>query len=119
MNYIVDIVTDFYGVYSKKVFVDDRRREVVKCRQVSMYIMRQLTKFSHNEIGDFFRKDHSSVAHSLKTLEKDMETNGAFRMEVNLLLSQSEKKMRELSITNRLCNPMIYSRIVRRYKAYS
>ena len=41
-----------------------------------MYLCRQLTDCSYPEIGEHFGgKDHSTVIHSIKKIEAEMETN--------------------------------------------
>lgn len=120
MKEIVEIICDFYSIYPKKVFTINRKREIVKCRQLSMYIGRCLTNLSLPEIGAFFNKDHTTVIHSIKAVEKDMETNKKFKHEVNMLLFKIQKAISEDNLRDKyFCNPMIYSRIVRRYRAYS
>ena len=49
-----------------------RRREVVSKRQISMYLLR-IHGFTHHNIGTFFCKDHSTVIHSVKTIDREME----------------------------------------------
>jgi chromosomal replication initiator protein len=50
-------------------------------RQIAIYLSRELTKASYPEIGDKFGgKDHSTIIHSVKKIEKllmqDMELKG-------------------------------------------
>ena len=43
-------------------------------RQIAMYISRQLTSSSYPEIGDRFGgKDHSTIIHAIRKIEKLME----------------------------------------------
>ena len=44
-------------------------------RQVSMYIIRQLTKLSLPEIGRVFGRDHTTVIHSLEKVEGLIKEN--------------------------------------------
>ncbi|MEK7702756.1 MAG: chromosomal replication initiator protein DnaA [Nitrospirota bacterium] len=49
-----------------------RTKTIVFPRQIAMYICRELTKASFPEIGEAFGgKDHSTVIHSCKLIEKD------------------------------------------------
>ncbi|WP_320056299.1 chromosomal replication initiator protein DnaA [Desulfuromonas thiophila] len=53
-----------------------RAKKYVVPRQISMYLCRQLTDCSYPEIGEHFGgKDHSTVIHSIKKIEAEMETN--------------------------------------------
>jgi chromosomal replication initiator protein len=51
-----------------------RLKAVVLPRQIAMYISRQLTSSSYPEIGDRFGgKDHSTIIHAIRKIEKLME----------------------------------------------
>jgi len=51
-----------------------RVKAVVLPRQIAMYISRQLTSSSYPEIGDRFGgKDHSTIIHAIRKIEKLME----------------------------------------------
>lgn len=91
MEDIVNIVCDLYNIYPKKIFQDTRKRELTKCRQISMYIARKLTDLSLSEIGAYFNKDHATVVHSVKAVQKEIDTNRVFKSELSLLLSRTKK----------------------------
>lgn len=120
MEDIVNIVCDLYNIYPKKIFQDTRKRELTKCRQISMYIARQLTELSLSEIGAYFNKDHATVLHSVKAVQKDIDTNRVFKTEVSLLLFKTQKAMYDKSLQDGcFCNIMIFSRIIKRYRSYA
>ena len=58
-----------------------RTKEVTMARQVSMYIIRQLTKLSLPEIGRVFGRDHTTVIHSLEKVEGLIKENRGDRGE--------------------------------------
>ena len=50
-----------------------RLKAVVLPRQIAMYLSRQLTSSSYPEIGDRFGgKDHSTIIHAIRKIEKLM-----------------------------------------------
>jgi len=51
-----------------------RLKSIVFPRQVAMYICRNMTNFSYPEIGSKFGgKDHSTIIHAIKKIEKNMQ----------------------------------------------
>ena len=57
-----------------------RLKAVVLPRQIAMYLSRQLTSSSYPEIGDRFGgKDHSTIIHAIRKIEKLMEEDFQLR----------------------------------------
>ncbi|PLX97374.1 MAG: chromosomal replication initiator protein DnaA, partial [Desulfuromonas sp.] len=57
-----------------------RIKNFVLPRQIAMYLCRQLTSCSYPEIGEHFGgKDHSTVIHAIKKIEKNMEEDSYLR----------------------------------------
>jgi chromosomal replication initiator protein len=84
MKRIAEHVSDFYRVKPTHVLSARRSREIVRPRQVSMYLARQLTKLSFEKIGKYFGgRDHKTVQYACKKVEIEMQTdptlNGAVR----------------------------------------
>ncbi len=53
-----------------------RRQQVVRARSLAMYLGRQLTESSLQQIGEYFGgRDHSTVLHACRTTEKMLATN--------------------------------------------
>lgn len=108
MKEVVEIVADYFNLHSKKVFSDSRERKIIKCRQISIYIIRSLSSLTMQEIGDFFKRDHSSITHTIKAVSHDIDTDWMFKMEVNLLKARCEKRNIPFRIKKKYCKPMIY-----------
>lgn len=61
-------------------------KALVLPRQIAMYLSRQLTSFSYPEIGDRFGgKDHSTIIHAIKKIERNMEEDFQLRTVINSL----------------------------------
>lgn len=56
-----------------------RSQGVSTARQVSMFVMREITGMSMEDIGTEFKRDHSTVVYSLKILRKQMEKDTRLR----------------------------------------
>jgi chromosomal replication initiator protein len=63
-----------------------RMKALVLPRQIAMYLARQLTPHSYPEIGERFGgKDHSTIIHAIKKIEKIMEEDFQVRSTINSL----------------------------------
>lgn len=63
-----------------------RLKAVVLPRQIAMYLSRQLTSSSYPEIGDRFGgKDHSTIIHAIRKIEKLMEEDFQLRTTIENL----------------------------------
>ncbi len=81
---IVAHVSGHYQVKPSVLRSAQRSKHVVLPRQVSMYLARQLTPLSLQQIGKFFGgRDHTTVMHACKKIEEalqtDFELSGAVR----------------------------------------
>lgn len=65
-----------------------RLKNLVLPRQIAMYISRRLTSSSFPEIGaKFGGKDHSTIIHAIKKIEKNMETDIQLKATVEKLMN--------------------------------
>jgi len=88
----VDMVQKEVAAYYSVSLVDlknkKRNRNVVLPRQLAMYLTRKLTSHSLPEIGAAFGgKDHTTVLHAYKKIEKEAVTNLELKKSVDYLSS--------------------------------
>ena len=63
-----------------------RHKALVQARQIAMYLTRQLTSYSYPDIGDQFGgKDHSTIIHAIRKIEKQIESDMQLRATINNL----------------------------------
>ena len=68
---IASHVSEEFGVSPSQLKGKQRKREVLIPRQVAMFLMRELTSLSLNEIGAFFSgRDHSTVLNSINRIQQ-------------------------------------------------
>jgi len=71
MDEILNAVAEHYGVTPDELKARGRSKEVVRPRQVAMYLIRQLTGASLPEIGQFFGgRDHTTVLYATQKIGK-------------------------------------------------
>ncbi len=69
-------VAEFYNLSVSDLQGKKRLKNIVTARQVAMYLSRQLTHMSLPEVGNAFGgKDHTTVLHSCKKVEAELNTN--------------------------------------------
>lgn len=68
---IIDEVARTFGVSADDILSKKRNAAISNARQISAYVMRQVTQFSMQQIGEFLGgKDHSTMVYSLQKCEK-------------------------------------------------
>lgn len=77
-----------YNIKISDLKSSKRLKALVLPRQVAMYLSRQLTSSSYPEIGERFGgKDHSTIIHAIKKIEKKMEDDYQLRTTINSIRS--------------------------------
>lgn len=80
------VVCDFIGVKIDDLVAQSRKRTIVQARQLAMYFAKELTNQSLKTIGlHFGGRDHSTVIHSLQTVNNLMDTDKEFSLQVQQL----------------------------------
>jgi chromosomal replication initiator protein len=81
---VIKLVADFYNVEEESVYDKTRKKEVVKPRQVIMYILREDLNVSFPSIGDKMGgRDHTTVIHSCEKIKEDIKTNPVLMEEIS------------------------------------
>ena len=80
---IVKIVSDYYGLSEEIIYEKTRRREIVKARQVAMYLLREDFNISYPLIGQKLGdRDHTTVIHSHLKIKDDLKTDPSLLQEI-------------------------------------
>lgn len=83
---IIKAVADFYDLKEKELFGSCRKREVVKPRQIAMYLLREELKYSFPSIGrKFGGKDHTTALHAYKKISNEVKENELLAGEINMI----------------------------------
>ncbi len=79
-------VAAYFSVKVSDLKSAKRLKALVIPRQIAMYISRQLTSYSYPEIGDRFGgKDHSTIIHAIKKIEKQIEEDYQLKITIENL----------------------------------
>ncbi|MBI1999196.1 MAG: chromosomal replication initiator protein DnaA [Parcubacteria group bacterium] len=71
---IVHVVSEFYNIEKSTIYEKTRKKEIVKPRQIIMYILREDLSISFPTIGQRLGgRDHTTVIHSCDKIKNDLK----------------------------------------------
>jgi len=83
---ILKSVADFYNISTGDLVKRSRKKEVVKPRQIAMFLLREETKLSFPEIGQKLGgRDHSTVIHACEKIKKEESADEMIKQELVLI----------------------------------
>lgn len=84
-------VAEHFTVRMSDMHSNKRTRTIARPRQIAMYLSKALTSFSYPEIGrKFGGRDHTTVLHASRTIEKLMQEDSTLAEDVRLLRKMLE-----------------------------
>ncbi len=91
---VVGHVTRFFNVRVPDLQGKKRHKSITLPRQVSMYLVRKYTQYSLEETGGFFGgRDHTTVMHSVKTIERLRQTDSGFARQIEQIENGLEREI--------------------------
>ncbi len=73
---VVKIVSDFYNIDEQSIYEKTRRKEIVKARQIVMFVLREIFNVSYPLIGQKLGgKDHTTVIHSCTKIKAELKND--------------------------------------------
>ncbi len=85
---ILTAVSKSYGVPVELIKSKRRQDYIVKPRQVSIYLIKELAGISYKAIGEIFDNHHASVIASYNKVDQDLKTRADLRTNVQDLIKQ-------------------------------
>src|SRR3989338_562964 len=83
---IIETVAKFYNLEEKSLFDPTRRKEIVRPRQIAMFLLREELKYSFPAIArKFGGKDHTTVIYAYKKILQESEINNKLTEELNII----------------------------------
>jgi len=85
-KHIIKIVSDFYDISQEDLVIKGRKKEIVRPRQVAMYLMRSELRYSYPGIGEKLGgRDHTTAIHAYEKIAKELEGDKKLSEEIALL----------------------------------
>jgi len=83
---ILKSVADFYSISLADLVKRSRKKEIVKPRQIAMFLLREETKLSFPEIGQKLGgRDHSTVIHACEKIKNEISVDEPLKQELVLI----------------------------------
>jgi len=80
---VIRTVADFYNIDEESIYQKNRRKEVIKPRQLTMFILREDLQISYPSIGQKLGgRDHTTVIHSCEKIKKTLNIDTTLSREV-------------------------------------
>ena len=71
---VVRIISDFYNIKEESIYEKTRHKEVIRPRQIIMYVLREDLNISYPSIGQKLGgRDHTTVIHSCEKIKRDLK----------------------------------------------
>ena len=81
---VVKTIASFYGVEEGSIYEKTRRKEVVRPRQIIMFLLREDFRISFPTIGEKLGgRDHTTVIHSCDKIKKDILQDSVLSNEIH------------------------------------
>jgi len=88
-KHIIKIVSSFYEINPDDLIAKNRKREVVKPRQIAMFLMRSELQYSYPGIGDKLGgRDHTTAIYACDKIAKALEVDEKLNEELVYLKDQ-------------------------------
>jgi len=83
---ILKIVSEFYDLNINDISNHSRKKELVRPRQICMYLIRKELNSSYPYIGEKLGgRDHTTAMYSCQKINKEIENNESLQHEINLI----------------------------------
>jgi len=80
---VVRRISQYYEIPEKSIYEKTRKKEVVKPRQIIMYMLREEFSISYPSIGEKLGgRDHTTVIHSCEKIKQEMKISPSLEQEV-------------------------------------
>ena len=85
---VVKIIADFYKIEEEIIYEKTRKKEVIKPRQIIMYILREDFSISYPSIGEKLGgRDHTTVIHSCEKIKREVKDDTLLFKEIQEIRS--------------------------------
>lgn len=85
---VVGAVAEHFNIPEKSILSQNRSKEIMQARHVAIYLSKELTDHSLNEIGLYMgRRTHATVLHSLILMREQLEIDPVLRQQVHQIES--------------------------------
>ncbi len=92
INKIISTVAKYYGVEVEDLKSKKKTAAIANARHIAMYIIRELTPKSYNDVGKIFSRDHSTVISSCERVETNIKTMRKTESDIKAIMKEIKGK---------------------------
>jgi len=83
---VIEVIAEFYEIDKEALIKKGRKKEVVRPRQIAMYLLRKEMNMSYPGIGKYFSgRDHTTALHAYEKINKELKDDDRLKEEVEFL----------------------------------
>ncbi len=90
IDVIKKIVCKYYGISVKDIISSSRKQNIVKPRQMAIYLSRRYTDQPLQAIGKSFNRYHATALYAIAAVERGLKENGFFQKHVEFFCQKLE-----------------------------
>ncbi len=89
---ILDEVAEYYNIPASRLLGSSRTKDIVVPRQITVYLIRELTEASLPDIGKFMNQHHTTILYAINKLTEQMSQQEELRNAIKDLKSNIQNK---------------------------
>lgn len=87
-NDILLATADYFRLHIEDLTSNSRVSRINNARQIAIYLMRELTEHSLNQIGDIFGRTHSTVIHGYNKMVEEIKESSDLQQQIERIKAQ-------------------------------
>ena len=86
---IIDIISEHYDISQADIISSKKSKNIAYPRQICMYLCRNLTEFSLEDIGKALgKRDHTTILYGIQKIEKDLKEDRSLQNTIEVLIKK-------------------------------
>lgn len=81
-----------YGVKKEVLISTKRNKDVAYARHIAIFIIREVTEMSFQNIAKIFNRDHTTIINSVETIERKIITDSMLNFEIKEIIKEVSPK---------------------------
>lgn len=86
-----EVIASHFGTTVAEMYTRSRKRHVVEARQVAMWYMVTIQRYTLHRAGDVFKLDHATAHYARNAVNDLMQVDRAFRIKVTAVVDKLRK----------------------------
>lgn len=88
---IISMTALHFGVSEQELLGKSRQKEIKNARNIAMYIIKETTQLSLNDIGIMFNRDHSTVYSNIQAVKNDAQSDSILSLDIHDIMKEIQQ----------------------------